>query len=113
MAAVNVPRPMADNGLTYWGTVQAASDCWWRPGHPGWSIWPADSEQFIRSVLEAGNTILSPVQIVAPVPKTPHNKHAAPGMSSMSLTRCEDALWQVMPRQACSLLIGVNRAYLC
>ena len=56
------------------GNVQAASDCWWRPGHPGWSIWPADSEQFIRSVLEAGNTILSPVQIVAPVPKTPHNK---------------------------------------
>ena len=24
-----------------------------RPGHPGWSIWPADSEQFLRSVCGA------------------------------------------------------------
>lgn len=71
----------------YSGILQAASDCWWRPGHPGWSIWPADSEQFIRSVLEAGNTILSPVQIVAPVPKTPHNKHAPPGMSSEAMLK--------------------------
>ncbi|KAK9841626.1 hypothetical protein WJX74_008974 [Apatococcus lobatus] len=70
---------------------QAASDCWWRPGHPGWSIWPADSEQFIRSVLEAGNTILSPVQIVAPVPKTPHNKHTAPGEAGSGQMQSFDA----------------------
>ncbi|MCJ1422318.1 hypothetical protein MMC29_000198 [Sticta canariensis] len=29
----------------------AAADDWWRPGHPGWAIWPADSEHFLRQVL--------------------------------------------------------------
>lgn len=24
-----------------------------RPGHPGWSIWPVDSKQFLRSVCGA------------------------------------------------------------
>lgn len=28
----------------------AAADDWWRPGHPGWAIWPADSEHFLRQV---------------------------------------------------------------
>lgn len=27
-----------------------AQDDWWLPGHPGWAIWPADSDQFLRQV---------------------------------------------------------------
>ena len=51
---------------------RAAVDCWWRPGHPGWSVWPADSEQFVRGVVEAGDAVLSPIQIIAPLPNTSH-----------------------------------------
>ena len=27
-----------------------AEEDWWLPGHPGWTIWPADSEQFLHQV---------------------------------------------------------------
>ena len=26
-----------------------AALAWWRPGHPGWAIWPVDTEHFMRS----------------------------------------------------------------
>eukprot|EP00884_Botryococcus_braunii_P005106 jgi/Botrbrau1/14597/Bobra.242_2s0007.1 len=49
-----------------------AVKCWYQPGHPGWSIWPADSEQFVQGVCSAqpGAVAPGPVQIVAPVPTT-------------------------------------------
>jgi hypothetical protein len=49
-----------------------AVKCWYQPGHPGWSIWPADSEQFVQGVCSAqpGAVAPGPVQIVAPVPMT-------------------------------------------
>lgn len=37
--------------------ARAAAEAWWRPGHPGWSIWPADSEQFQRSVCGAASAV--------------------------------------------------------
>jgi len=51
---------------------KAAVEAWWQPGHPGWTIWPADSEQFMRGVVEPGSPALSPIQISAPMPATPH-----------------------------------------
>ncbi len=26
-----------------------AALAWWRPGHPGWAIWPVDTEHFMRN----------------------------------------------------------------
>ena len=56
--------------------LQAASEDWWKPGHPGWAIWPADSEHFLRQVCDAGSAVMRPVQITAPVPATPHHPRA-------------------------------------
>jgi hypothetical protein len=48
-----------------------AVKCWYQAGHPGWSIWPADSEQFVQGVCTQPGTVTpGPVQIVAPVPLT-------------------------------------------
>ena len=61
------------------GLQEAAAEAWWRPGHPGWTIWPADSEQFVRGVVEAGSAAsLSPIQVAAPVPATPHSAGKQP-----------------------------------
>ena len=74
MEALLAQHPAYDKAGAAW--LQArAYDCWWKPGHPGWSVWPADSEQFIRGVVEAGDAILAPVQIIAPVPITPHSRY--------------------------------------
>ena len=75
MEALLAQHPAYDRQVANW-LQQRALECWWRPGHPGWSIWPADSEQFIRGVVEAGDAILAPVQIIAPVPATPHASYA-------------------------------------
>ena len=37
--------------------ARAAAEAWWRPGHPGWSIWPAESEQFLRGVCGAASAV--------------------------------------------------------
>ena len=76
MEATLTQQPGFDRSHAAW-LQQQAIECWWRPGHPGWSVWPADSEQFIRGVVDAGNTILSPVQIIAPVPACPHSSYLA------------------------------------
>lgn len=40
---------------------------WWQPGHPGWAIYPVDSEQFMSTgALE--NVNVTNEQIVAPLP---------------------------------------------
>ena len=40
---------------------------WWQPGHPGWAIYPVDSEQFMSTgALE--NVSVTNEQIVAPLP---------------------------------------------
>lgn len=72
MDAILAQHPMYDRSAVAW-LQQQACQCWWRPGHPGWSIWPADSEQFIRGVVEPGDAMLTPVQVVAPPPLTPHS----------------------------------------
>lgn len=64
-------HPGYDKAQARW-QQRAAVDCWWRPGHPGWAVWPADSEQFVRGVVEAGDAVLSPIQIIAPLPNTSH-----------------------------------------
>lgn len=74
MEAMLAQHPAYDKGGAAWLQTRAY-DCWWKPGHPGWSVWPADSEQFIRGVVEAGDAILAPVQIIAPVPTTPHSRY--------------------------------------
>ncbi len=28
---------------------RAAALAWWRAGHPGWAIWPVDTEAFMRN----------------------------------------------------------------
>ena len=40
---------------------------WWQPGHPGWAIYPVDSEQFISTGALESVSVLSE-QIVAPPP---------------------------------------------
>ena len=84
MEALLAQHPAYDRQMANW-LQQRALECWWRPGHPGWSIWPADSEQFIRGVVEAGDAILAPVQIIAPVPATPHASYAQSRLPSGQL----------------------------
>ena len=41
---------------------------WWQPGHPGWAIYPVDSEQFMSTgALESVS--VPNEQIVAPQPQ--------------------------------------------
>ena len=68
--AVLAQHPQFDRQAVVWMQKKAVK-CWWKLGHPGWSIWPADSEQFIRNVVEAGDG-LTAVQIQANVPITSH-----------------------------------------
>ena len=27
-----------------------ASICWWQPGHPGWAVWPVDTQHFLQDM---------------------------------------------------------------
>ena len=58
---------------------------WWQPGHPGWAIYPVDSEQFMSTgALE--NVNVTNEQIVAPLPM---------GCESHSNACCADRrLWE-------------------
>ncbi len=57
---------------------KAAVEAWWQPGHPGWTIWPADSEQFMRGVVEAATPSHAAIQVSAPLPATPYGRGGEP-----------------------------------
>ncbi|CAL5229988.1 g13422 [Coccomyxa viridis] len=57
---------------------------WWQPGHPGWAIYPVDSEQFMSTgALE--NVNVTNEQIVAPLPmgSVPGNSGGSYGQMPM------------------------------
>ena len=61
---------------------------WWQPGHPGWAIYPVDSEQFMSTgALE--NVNVTNEQIVAPLPMCceypPHACAAVPAPVLLTL----------------------------
>jgi len=81
---------------------KGAVEAWWQPGHPGWAIWPADSEQFMRGVVEAGDPALSPIQIIAPLPATPHSgRSEAPPFSPFQGWYWHQPLAAVIPLAPC------------
>ena len=50
MEAVFTTQQDAHEQQQVQGLQGQASDDWWLPGHPGWAIWPADSDEFLRQV---------------------------------------------------------------
>ena len=41
---------------------------WWQPGHPGWAIYPVDSEQFMSTGALDNVSVPSDSTLVAPTP---------------------------------------------
>lgn len=37
-----------------------AAVCWWQPGHPGWAIWPVDTQQFIQDMVAPVSCLIFP-----------------------------------------------------
>jgi len=55
------------------GLARGAADAWWRPGHPGWTVCPHDSDEFLRTYGAVGGLGVSclPMQarLRAPCPR--------------------------------------------
>ncbi len=41
---------------------------WWQPGHPGWAIYPVDSEQFMSTGALDNVSVPNDSTLVAPTP---------------------------------------------
>ena len=53
MEAVFTPQQDAAEQRQVLQLQSQADEDWWLPGHPGWAIWPADSDQFLHQVRTA------------------------------------------------------------
>ena len=53
MEAVFTPQQDAAEQRQVLSLQAQADEDWWLPGHPGWAIWPADSDQFLHQVQPA------------------------------------------------------------
>ena len=58
MEAVFTPQQDAAEQRQVLQLQGQADEDWWLPGHPGWAIWPADSDQFLHQVQQLCSSAL-------------------------------------------------------
>lgn len=69
---------------------------WWQPGHPGWAIYPVDSEQFISTgALDSVNVQHDQIVPGGPSPQQAQGKHgcAQNRHSLISSHSCPSPMW--------------------
>lgn len=62
-----------------------ASLSWWQPGHPGWAIWPVDSDGFMKGAQAQVEALLREAQLDVHSQATAHAAMAAAAAAGMSV----------------------------
>lgn len=50
LEAILIQRLPASQKETIKRLQKQAAIHWWQPGHPGWAIWPVDTQHFLQDV---------------------------------------------------------------
>lgn len=50
LEATLIQRLPASDKDTIKKLQKQATSCWWQPGHPGWAIWPVDTQTFLQDM---------------------------------------------------------------
>lgn len=52
--------------------MKRASTAWWLPGHPGWAIWPIDTQNFMQNIPAPVSAFTPSSNLPLPLPSLPH-----------------------------------------